>query len=161
MHIQWYPGHMHKASKEIKEILPRIDLIIEVLDSRIPYSSQNPMLSKLRGEIPCIRVLSKTDLAAPERTELWQNYLELEQGVKTLAVTTEEPEKIKLITQLCHKMVPEKGSNDKASDAIDYLISVKELTDKSVEVTIKRQDDYQMEKPETEHLLKLIKRHIS
>ncbi len=55
----------------------------------------------------------------------------------------------------------EKGSNDKASDAIDYLISVKELTDKSVEVTIKRQDDYQMEKPETEHLLKLIKRHIS
>jgi len=118
MHIQWYPGHMHKASKEIKEILPRIDLIIEVLDSRIPYSSQNPMLSKLRGEIPCIRVLSKTDLADPERTELWQNYLELEQGVKTLAVTTEEPEKIKLITQLCHKMVPEKGSNDKTIKAL-------------------------------------------
>ena len=118
MHIQWYPGHMHKASKEIKEILPRIDLIIEVLDSRIPYSSQNPMLSKLRGEIPCIRVLSKTDLADSERTELWQNYLELEQGVKTLAVTTEEPEKIKLITQLCHKMVPEKGSNDKTIKAL-------------------------------------------
>jgi len=104
---------MHKASKEIKEILPRIDLIIEVIDARIPYSSQNPMLSTLRGDIPCIRVLSKTDLADPEKTELWQNYLELEQGVKTLAVTTEQPEKIKLIMPLCQKMVPEKGTNDK------------------------------------------------
>lgn len=113
MHIQWYPGHMHKASKEIKQILPKIDLIIEVLDARIPYSSQNPMLSSLRGEIPCIRVLSKTDLADPKRTEQWQQYLELEQGVKTLAVTTDQPEKIKLIAPLCQKMVPEKGTNDK------------------------------------------------
>ena len=113
MHIQWYPGHMHKASKEIKEVLPQIDLIIEVLDARIPFSSQNPMLSTLRGETPCIRVLSKTDLADPKITELWQRYLEQEKGVKTLAVTTLQPEKIKQITQLCHKMVPEKGSNDK------------------------------------------------
>ena len=50
MHIQWYPGHMHKASKEIKQVLPKIDLIIEVLDARIPFSSQNPMISALRGE---------------------------------------------------------------------------------------------------------------
>ena len=113
MHIQWYPGHMHKASKEIKRVLPQIDLIIEVLDARIPFSSQNPMLSTLRGETPCIRVLSKTDLADPIITELWQQYLEQEKGVKTLAVTTQQPEKIKQITQLCHKMVPEKGSNDK------------------------------------------------
>ncbi|HHA19099.1 MAG TPA: ribosome biogenesis GTPase YlqF [Methylophaga sp.] len=113
MHIQWYPGHMHKASKEIKKVLPQIDLIIEVLDARIPFSSQNPMLSTLRGETPCIRVLSKTDLADPKITELWQRYLEQEKGVKTLAVTTLQPEKIKQITQLCHKMVPEKGSNDK------------------------------------------------
>jgi len=113
MHIQWYPGHMHKASKEIKQVLPQIDLIIEVLDARIPYSSQNPMLSTLRGETPCIRVLSKTDLADPKATELWQQYLEREKGVKTLAVTTQQPEKTKQITQLCLKMVPEKGSNDK------------------------------------------------
>ena len=104
---------MHKASKEIKQVLPQIDLIIEVLDARIPYSSQNPMLSTLRGETPCIRVLSKTDLADPKATELWQQYLEREKGVKTLAVTTQQPEKIKQITQLCLKMVPEKGTNDK------------------------------------------------
>lgn len=113
MHIQWYPGHMHKASKEIKQVLPQIDLIIEVLDARIPFSSQNPMLSTLRGEKPCIRVLSKTDLADPVSTHLWQDFLEQEQGVKTLAVTTRQPDNIKQITQLCHKLVPEKGSNDK------------------------------------------------
>ncbi|MCK4840896.1 MAG: ribosome biogenesis GTPase YlqF [Methylococcales bacterium] len=113
MHIQWYPGHMHKASKEIKEVLPKIDLIIEVLDARIPYSSQNPMLSTLRGHKPCIRVLSKTDLADPVITQQWQDYLEQEVGVKTLAVTTQQPDKIKQISQLCHKMLPEKGSNDK------------------------------------------------
>lgn len=113
MHIQWYPGHMHKANKEIKEVLPKIDLIIEVLDARIPFSSQNPLLSTLRGEKPCIRVLSKSDLADPDITLQWQAYLEQEQGVKTLAVTTQQPEKIKLITQLCQSMVPLKGSNDK------------------------------------------------
>ena len=113
MHIQWYPGHMHKANKEIKEVLPKIDLIIEVLDARIPFSSQNPLLSTLRGEKPCIRVLSKSDLADPGITLQWQAYLEQEQGVKTLAVTTQQPEKIKLITQLCQSMVSLKGSNDK------------------------------------------------
>ena len=118
MHIQWYPGHMHKANKEIKEVLPKIDLIIEVLDSRIPFSSQNPLLSKLRGTKPCIRVLSKSDLSDPVVTQQWQDYLELEQGVKTLAITTQQPEKIKLITQLCKKMMPEKGSNDKVIKAM-------------------------------------------
>jgi len=113
MHIQWYPGHMHKAQKEIKQVLPQIDLIIEVLDARIPFSSQNPMLSKLRGQKPCIRILSKSDLADPEMTQCWQNHLEQEEAVKTLAVTTQQPDKIKQITQLCHKMIPTKSSNDK------------------------------------------------
>ena len=118
MQIQWYPGHMHKANKEIKEILPKIDLVIEVLDARIPFSSQNPLLSTLRGDTPCIRILSKSDLADPDTTQLWQEYLEREKGVKTLALTTEQPEKIKLISQLCKKMMPEKGTADKPIKAL-------------------------------------------
>jgi len=109
MLIQWYPGHMHKASKEIKAILPEIDLIIEVLDARIPFSSQNPMIGKLRGDKPCIKVLNKSDLADPELTLHWQDYLEQEQGVKTLAVTSGQPEKIRQITALCHKMVTKRA----------------------------------------------------
>ncbi len=113
MLIQWYPGHMNKASKEIKATLPQVDLIIEILDARIPFSSQNPMLATLRGDKPCIKILSKSDLADPELTAQWQTYLEQEQGVKTLAVTIEHPERIRQITELCHKMLPVKGPDDK------------------------------------------------
>ena len=113
MLIQWYPGHMHKASKEIKETLHQVDLMIEVIDARIPFSSQNPMLSQIRGNKPCIKVLSKSDLADPVITEQWQTYLEQEQNVKTIAVTVDQPDKIRQLTDLCHKMVPNKGSGDK------------------------------------------------
>ncbi|MGZ8223520.1 MAG: ribosome biogenesis GTPase YlqF [Methylobacter sp.] len=113
MNIQWYPGHMHKASKEIKEILPQIDLIIEILDARIPFSSQNPMLTTLRGNKPCIKILSKSDLADPEITRQWQTYLEQEQGVKTLAVTVGQPDKMKQLPDLCHKMLPHKDSSSR------------------------------------------------
>ena len=113
MLIQWYPGHMHKASKEIKETLPQVDLIIEILDARIPFSSQNPMLTSLRGDKPCIKILSKSDLADPEITRQWQTYLEQEQGVKTLAVTIDHPEKIRQLPDLCHKMLPAKASGSR------------------------------------------------
>ncbi len=113
MLIQWYPGHMHKAGKEIKEILPQVDLVIEVLDARIPFSSQNPMLAGLRGDKPCIKVLSKSDLADPEVTQQWQTYLEQEHRVKTLALSTEQPEKTRQLPELCHKMLPNKAGGDK------------------------------------------------
>ncbi|MDD5578026.1 MAG: ribosome biogenesis GTPase YlqF [Methylobacter sp.] len=113
MNIQWYPGHMHKAGKEIREILPQIDLIIEMLDARIPFSSQNPMLAALRSNKPCIKILSKSDLADPDITRLWQTYLEQEQDVKTLAVTSGQPDKIKLLPELCHKMLPHKDSSSR------------------------------------------------
>jgi len=104
MAIHWYPGHMHKANKEIKEKLAQIDLIIEVLDARIPFSSQNPLLSKLRGNKPCIKVLTKSDLADPDITRQWQTWLEKEQGVKTLALSIEQPERMRQLTSLCRKM---------------------------------------------------------
>jgi ribosome biogenesis GTPase A len=113
MQIQWYPGHMHKASKLIKEALPGVDILIEVLDARIPFSSENPMLAAIRGDKPCIKVLSKTDLADPEITAQWQQYLEQQQGVKTLAIRTDQPEKALQLTDLCRKMMPAKVKNEK------------------------------------------------
>ncbi len=113
MAIQWYPGHMHKASKEMKQILPQVDLIIEVLDARIPFSSQNPMLAELRGNKPCIKVLNKMDLADPGDTESWQAYLEQEQSVKTLTMVAQQQDRVKDLLSLCHKMVPAKASSVK------------------------------------------------
>jgi len=113
MQIQWFPGHMHKASKQIKEALPGVDILIEVLDARIPFSSENPLLAEIRGDKPCIKVLSKTDLADPEATALWQAYLEKQQGVKTLAIRTDQPEKALQLMDLCRKMMPNKVKNEK------------------------------------------------
>lgn len=113
MAIQWYPGHMHKASKEMKQILPQVDLIIEVLDARIPFSSQNPMLAELRGNKPCIKVLNKMDLADPAVTESWQEYLEQEQSVRTLTMVAQQQDRVKDLLSLCHKMAPAKASSMK------------------------------------------------
>ncbi len=118
MLIQWYPGHMHKASKEVKEILPQVDLVIEILDARIPFSSQNPMLTALRGDKPCIKVFSKSDLADPTITQQWQHYLEQEHNVKTLALTTEQPEKMRQLIELCQNMLPTKSTLDKPIHAL-------------------------------------------
>lgn len=111
MAIQWYPGHMHKASKEMKEVLPRVDLIIEVLDARIPFSSQNPMLAELRGNKPCIKVLNKADLADPDNIKAWQTYLEQAQSVKTLAMNAQQSDRIGELLSLCQSMVPAKANS--------------------------------------------------
>jgi len=113
MSIHWYPGHMHKAQKEMKELLPQVDLLIEVLDARIPYSSENPAIAQLRGDTPCIKVLSKADLADPEVTALWQAHLEKERGVSTFATTTDQPAKMKLLIDLCRQMLPLKDAGVK------------------------------------------------
>lgn len=106
MAIQWYPGHMHKARKEIEEVMPQIDLVIEVLDARIPYSSENPMVAKLRQDKPCIKLLNKSDLADPEITNRWIEYLEQEQGVRAQTITTLQPAMVRKIPELCRKLVP-------------------------------------------------------
>ncbi len=104
--IQWFPGHMHKARKEIEEVIPQVDVIIEVLDARIPFSSENPLISKLRKEKPCVKVLNKRDLADPEMTQLWIEHLEKEQGVKALAITTSNQQEVMQIMELCRKLAP-------------------------------------------------------
>ncbi|MCL1094767.1 ribosome biogenesis GTPase YlqF [Shewanella kaireitica] len=119
MAIQWYPGHMHKAQKEIAEVMPQVDLVIEVLDARIPYSSENPMVSSLRGDKPCIKLLNKSDLADPIVTQQWIEYLEQEQGVKAMAITTLQAAQVKKIPDLCRKFVP---SRDKIEKDIRTMI---------------------------------------
>ncbi len=113
MAVQWYPGHMYKASKEIRESMPGIDLVIEVLDARIPYSSENPVIQEVRGDKPCIKILNKHDLADPAVTKLWQEYLEQDKTVKTLVLSTEQPAKIQQIAELCQQLLPEKVASGK------------------------------------------------
>lgn len=72
--IQWFPGHMAKTRRLITECLPLVDIVIEVLDARIPISSKNPELEKLIGQKPKLSVFSKASLADPEMSNKWREY---------------------------------------------------------------------------------------
>ena len=104
--IHWFPGHMHKARKEFGKILPQVDLVIEILDARLPGSSENPMLKQLRGDKPCIKLLNKRDLADPARLASWQECLE-QQRVKTLACGRHD-HAIEGLPALCRSLAPKR-----------------------------------------------------
>jgi len=106
MAIQWFPGHMHKARLEMQATLPKIDVVIEVLDARIPYSSENPMLEQLRGNKPCLKVLAKSDLADDTRTAEWVDFLDSGQSMRARAVTTEDVPTIRRLKNVAARMVP-------------------------------------------------------
>jgi len=118
MSINWFPGHMHKAQKEIKEILPTIDVVIEVCDARLPFSSENPMITQIRGDKPLIKILNKSDLADPAMTKIWLAYLESQQNVKAIALTTDNPAIAKTIPGLIRKLVPNKDEAGKQINAV-------------------------------------------
>lgn len=106
MAIHWYPGHMNKATHEMRATLKDVDLIIELLDARLPYSSQNPTIQELSIDKPCIKVLSKSDLADPDATKAWQSYFEKENSVKTIATTQDIRHKAEAVLHLCQKLSP-------------------------------------------------------
>ncbi|CAG8999254.1 MAG: Ribosome biogenesis GTPase A [Candidatus Celerinatantimonas neptuna] len=118
MAIQWYPGHMHKAQKQIREIMPNVDLVIEVLDARIPYSSNNPMVSELRGTKPYLKILNKSDLADAQRTTNWIGYLEQIHGVRALPMAQDKVAHVLGLLELIKEMLPQRGSADKPITAL-------------------------------------------
>jgi len=118
MAINWFPGHMHKAQKEIKEILPQIDVVIEVCDARLPFSSENPMITAIRGDKPLIKILNKSDLADEDKTNQWLEYLKAQQNVDAIALTTDNPAVAKSIPALIRKMIPNKDQQGKQINAM-------------------------------------------
>lgn len=99
---------MHKARKEIAEVMPHVDVIIEVIDARIPFSSENPLVPSLRGGKPLIKLLNKADLADPVTTQLWVEKIEQESGVKALPVSQERPDQIRNLLNLITRLVSER-----------------------------------------------------
>ncbi len=91
MAISWYPGHMHKARKELRALLRGAKLAIEVLDARIPAASSNPLLASMRQGLPTIRILNKTDLADPAATCAWRQHFARERGGGCLTHGRDKP----------------------------------------------------------------------
>lgn len=86
MHVQWFPGHMAKTKRMIQEQIKLVDVVIEIVDARLPLSSRNPLLEELVGEKkPRVIILNKEDLADPQRTTYWLKYFDQKQECKALA----------------------------------------------------------------------------
>lgn len=134
MSIQWYPGHMTKARRTIAESMPSQDVVIEVLDARMPLASENPVLAELRGQKPCIKVLNKSDLADPAVTTAWLRYFEAERaappdeaergaspGGQVLAIAisaSQASEARRRIPELCKRLAPPKNGPGKVVRAM-------------------------------------------
>ena len=102
--LGWFPGYMNKARRQIKDALPEIDVVIEVLDARLPYSSANPMLAELTRHKPVLKILSRADLADPVRTDEWVAFFDAQADTRALAITTTNTRELKKIPKLCHEL---------------------------------------------------------
>ena len=108
MAIQWYPGHMTSARKKAAETLAMADVVVEVLDARLPAASSNPMIHELRSfrQRPCLKLLNKADLADPAATKAWMEYFEQQPGVKAVAISCKKASDVARVPSLAQKLAP-------------------------------------------------------
>lgn len=109
MAIQWFPGHMHLTRKAITERIKDIDVVIEVLDARLPGSSANPLLAEITGHKPTLKVLNKQDVADPERTALWVDWYNAQSDTRALPLDASDPAPTRKLIDACHLLAPHRG----------------------------------------------------
>lgn len=115
MSIQWYPGHMHKARKEIADRLKMVDVVIELVDARLPESSTNPLVAQMSQfrQRPRLKILNKSDLADPAITQLWLNHFQQEPNMRAISlVGNQQPDKQRIL-RTCQELAPHRGSLEK------------------------------------------------
>ena len=113
MAIQWYPGHMTQARKKAEETMEFTDMVIEVLDARVPEASHNPVINEMRlfRQRPNLKVLNKADLADPKATEAWLNYFNNLPNTKAVALSCKKPGEANKIPKLCLALTPHRGTH--------------------------------------------------
>ena len=112
MAIQWFPGHMTSAKKKATETMERIDVVIEVLDARVPEAGSNPMIREMREhrQRPCLKVLNKADLADPAATKAWLDHFNRQKNVKAVAISCKKPGEASKLPKLCLPLAPHRGT---------------------------------------------------
>ncbi len=115
MAIQWFPGHMTSARKKAAETMAVTDVVIEVVDARLPEASTNPMVHELRRhrQRPCLKVLNKSDLADPEVTKAWIAWYNQQPGVKAVAISSKIASEVARLPSLCQSLAPHRNDNVK------------------------------------------------
>ncbi len=119
--INWYPGHMAKAKREIQEKIKYVDMIIEIRDARIPLSSENPLLKQIINNKPTLIVLSKADKAEKQETEKWKSFFK-SQGKEVLALNLLNDNVSAIISNACQDIMKEKIAKLKAKGLLNVEI---------------------------------------
>jgi ribosome biogenesis GTPase A len=109
MSVQWFPGHMHLTRQAIGERVKSIDVVIEMLDARLPGSSANPLLRELTQKRPTLKVLNKQDLADPERTALWLAHYNAQPGTRAIALDASVTAPARALIAACRELAPNRG----------------------------------------------------
>lgn len=104
MSINWYPGHIAKAEKKLKGQLSFVDVVVEVLDARIPASSSYDDLTRLTGEKPRLVILNKSDIADPYMNTKWQSFIEQKTGHKVILTSANSAKDISVIIKLAAEL---------------------------------------------------------
>jgi len=113
MAIQWFPGHMNVTKKAILERIKDIDVVIELLDARLPGSSANPMLAEMTGTRRKLKVLNKQDLADPARTQAWLDWYSAQSDTAAIALDAGDTAPAQRLIKACRELAPHRGGMDK------------------------------------------------
>lgn len=118
MNIQWYPGHMTKAKRMMQENIKLIDVVIELVDARIPFSSKNPDIDELARNKSRIVLLNKYDLADDSKTQAWKKWYE-DKGAFVTLVNSKSGQGVKNVTSIVQEACKEKIERDRRRGIIN------------------------------------------
>lgn len=123
MNLQWFPGHMTKTRRMIEENLKLIDVVIELVDARIPLSSRNPQIDEIVKGKPRLLLLNKADIASAEQNKAWVRYFE-EQGISAMAISSTGGKGFGEIAVRCRALLKDKIARDKEKGIVNRPIKI-------------------------------------
>ena len=109
MAIQWFPGHMNATKRALSDRIKQIDVVIEMLDARLPGSSMNPLLARITKGKPALKVLNKQDLADPERLQLWLDHYNERPGTRAIGLDASDRAPAQRLMRACRELAPHRG----------------------------------------------------
>lgn len=113
MTIQWFPGHMAKAKREVQEKLKLVDIVFELVDARLPLSSRNPMIDEVINQKPRLLILNKADMADEVETKKWVQYFE-DKGLTAVAINSFQGKGLQQVTKAAQEILAEKWERMRA-----------------------------------------------
>ena len=123
MNIQWFPGHMTKTMRLIEENIKAVDIVIEILDARIPKSSKNPQIDSLIGSKKRLIVLNKSDIADKNETQKWIKYFE-KSGICAMAISSVNSKNLNSVLEKCRNILSDKINAQKERGIVNRSVKI-------------------------------------